>query len=251
MQVLSLCWCSSEGHQHVVSVLSVINLRTTFRQWFRFYFLMAWQWKPAITPGALITNPVIFRQTERVKQHNSRSLSQLTREEIASSQNNRDRNLLTINNTTAWIEIHQSPAATVLLMKTQPIARWRPAVSGRNVAIHTQLTENIVRQTVNVNKISEISIFYEIIWINRRSFTMHHLLYINFLYGCSQRLVNSRGSLNETGRLFQYERYQMKWVCDHRSQSQFKQLRKSPKKKISGLQRDSNPWLSVASALAL
>ena len=28
---------------------------------------------------------------------------------------------------------------------------------------------------------------------------------------------------------------QMKWVCDHRSESQFKQLRKSPKK------RDSNP----------
>ena len=37
---------------------------------------------------------------------------------------------------------------------------------------------------------------------------------------------------------------QMKWVCDHRSESQFKQLRKSPKKKkrISGLQRDSNPF---------
>ena len=30
--------------------------------------------------------------------------------------------------------------------------------------------------------------------------------------------------------------------CDHRSESQFKQLRKSPKKTISGLQRDSNPW---------
>ena len=28
---------------------------------------------------------------------------------------------------------------------------------------------------------------------------------------------------------------QMKWVCDHRSESQFKQLRKSPKKRISGL----------------
>ena len=35
---------------------------------------------------------------------------------------------------------------------------------------------------------------------------------------------------------------QMKWVCDHRSESQFKQLRKSPKKRISGLQRDSSPW---------
>ena len=34
---------------------------------------------------------------------------------------------------------------------------------------------------------------------------------------------------------------QMKWVCVHRSESQFKQLRKSPKKRISGLQRDSNP----------
>ena len=30
---------------------------------------------------------------------------------------------------------------------------------------------------------------------------------------------------------------QMKWVCDHRSESQFKQLRKSPKKRISGLQQ--------------
>ena len=35
---------------------------------------------------------------------------------------------------------------------------------------------------------------------------------------------------------------QMKWVCDHRSESQFKQLRQSPKKRISGLQRDSNPF---------
>ena len=35
--------------------------------------------------------------------------------------------------------------------------------------------------------------------------------------------------------------YNMKWVCDYRSEWQFKQLRKSPKKRISGLQRDSNP----------
>ena len=35
---------------------------------------------------------------------------------------------------------------------------------------------------------------------------------------------------------------QLKWVCDHRSESQFNQMRKSPKKRISGLQRDSNPW---------
>ena len=35
---------------------------------------------------------------------------------------------------------------------------------------------------------------------------------------------------------------QMKWICDHRSESQFKQLRNSPKKRFSGLQRDSNPW---------
>ena len=34
----------------------------------------------------------------------------------------------------------------------------------------------------------------------------------------------------------------MNWVCDHRSESQFKQLRKRPEKRISGLQRDSNPW---------
>ena len=35
---------------------------------------------------------------------------------------------------------------------------------------------------------------------------------------------------------------QMKWICDHRSESQFKQLRNSPKKSFSGLQRDSNLW---------
>ena len=35
---------------------------------------------------------------------------------------------------------------------------------------------------------------------------------------------------------------QMKWICDNRSESQFKQLRNSPKKSILGLQRDSNPW---------
>ena len=35
---------------------------------------------------------------------------------------------------------------------------------------------------------------------------------------------------------------QMKWVCDHRSESQFKQFRIGPKKRISGLQRDSNLW---------
>ena len=34
----------------------------------------------------------------------------------------------------------------------------------------------------------------------------------------------------------------MKWICDHRSESQFKQLRNSPKKSFAGLQRDSNPW---------
>ena len=42
---------------------------------------------------------------------------------------------------------------------------------------------------------------------------------------------------------------QMKWVCDHRSESQFKQLRKSPKKK-----RDfgaSTGFEPMASALAL
>ena len=31
----------------------------------------------------------------------------------------------------------------------------------------------------------------------------------------------------------------VKWVCDHRSESQFKQSRKSPKKRISGLQREN------------
>ena len=41
---------------------------------------------------------------------------------------------------------------------------------------------------------------------------------------------------------------QMNWVRDHRSESQFKQLRKSPKKRFSGLQRRFEP---VASALAL
>ena len=41
---------------------------------------------------------------------------------------------------------------------------------------------------------------------------------------------------------------QMKWVCDHRSESQFKQLRKSPEKKDFGA---STGFESVASALAL
>ena len=40
---------------------------------------------------------------------------------------------------------------------------------------------------------------------------------------------------------------QMKWVCDHRSESQFKQLRESPKKRISGFKG----FEPVASALAL
>ena len=35
---------------------------------------------------------------------------------------------------------------------------------------------------------------------------------------------------------------QVKWICDHRGESQFKQLRNSPKKSFSGLQRDSNRW---------
>ena len=42
---------------------------------------------------------------------------------------------------------------------------------------------------------------------------------------------------------------QMKWVCDHRSESQFKQLRKSPKKRISGLQRDSTTFFRAFSQL--
>ena len=41
---------------------------------------------------------------------------------------------------------------------------------------------------------------------------------------------------------------QMKWVCDHCSESQFKQLRKSPKKEIFGASMGFEP---VASALAL
>ena len=41
---------------------------------------------------------------------------------------------------------------------------------------------------------------------------------------------------------------QMNWVCDHRSESQFKQLRKSPKKKDFGASTGFEP---VASALAL
>ena len=35
---------------------------------------------------------------------------------------------------------------------------------------------------------------------------------------------------------------QMKWVCDHRSESQFKQLRKSPKKGFRSLNCDSLRW---------
>ena len=41
---------------------------------------------------------------------------------------------------------------------------------------------------------------------------------------------------------------QMKWVCDHRSESQFKQLRKSPKKRDFGASTGFEP---MASALAL
>ena len=39
---------------------------------------------------------------------------------------------------------------------------------------------------------------------------------------------------------------QMKWVCDHRSESQFKQLRKSPKKRILELQRFGHRFGSIA-----
>ena len=41
---------------------------------------------------------------------------------------------------------------------------------------------------------------------------------------------------------------QMKWICDHRSESQFKQLRNSPKKRFFGASTGFEP---VASALAL
>ena len=44
------------------------------------------------------------------------------------------------------------------------------------------------------------------------------------------------------GGIEELYKIRMNWVCDHCSESQFKQLRKSPKKRISGLQWDSNPW---------
>ena len=38
---------------------------------------------------------------------------------------------------------------------------------------------------------------------------------------------------------------QMKWVCDHRSESQFKQLRKSLKKRISGLRWSHTHFICI------
>ena len=44
----------------------------------------------------------------------------------------------------------------------------------------------------------------------------------------------------------------LKWICDHRSESQFKELRNSrPKKRFSGFQRHSNPCESWESTAAL
>ena len=57
-------------------------------------------------------------------------------------------------------------------------------------------------------------------------------------------LSSSTRERNETqNEMMRTAGTQMKWVCDHRSESQFKQLRNSPKKRFfGGLQRDSNPW---------
>ena len=51
-------------------------------------------------------------------------------------------------------------------------------------------------------------------------------------------LSSSTRERNETqNEMMWTAEIQMKWVRDHSSESQFKQLRKSPKKRISGLQR--------------
>ena len=62
-------------------------------------------------------------------------------------------------------------------------------------------------------------------------------------------LSSSTRERNETLNVMMWTAgIQMKWVCDHRSESQFKQLRKQPEKKIFGASTGFEP---VASALAL
>ena len=80
-----------------------------------------------------------------IKQHNSQSVPQRTREGTASCQNNEHRNPPIINN---YSEDRNAPVtnshgAAYNETRAQPIdiiAWWRPAVSGRNVTIHTYVT---------------------------------------------------------------------------------------------------------------
>ena len=68
-------------------------------------------------------------------------------------------------------------------------------------------------------------------------------LWRSICWGPANLLSSSTRERNETkNELMWTAGIQMNWVCDHRSESQSKELRKSPKKRISGLQRDSNPW---------
>ena len=87
-----------------------------------------------------------------IKQQNSRSVPQRTRERTTSSQNNEDRNPPIINNHS---EDRNSPTANnrgAAYNETQPIniiAWWRPAVSGRNVAIHTHVTISLDKRFIS------------------------------------------------------------------------------------------------------
>ena len=78
-----------------------------------------------------------------IKQHNSRSVPQRTREQTASIQNNEDWNHQIINNHSEDRNAPITNSHGAAYNETQPIEiiAWRrPAVSGRNVAIHTHVT---------------------------------------------------------------------------------------------------------------
>ena len=77
-----------------------------------------------------------------IKQHNSRSVPQRTPEGTASNQKKEDRNPPIINNHSEDRNAPITNSHGAAYNETQPIdiiAWWRPAVSGRNVAIHTHV----------------------------------------------------------------------------------------------------------------
>ena len=102
-----------------------------------------------------------------IKQHNSRSVPQRTREGTASSQNNEDRNPPTI----ARIEMHQSKTATMLLIMRHSQSTSSPddlnmkTGSKRSKSRDPRPCDNIVRQTIN--KLS--SVFHSIFTFSIRS----------------------------------------------------------------------------------